>query len=236
MRSGGSPFGRTKIRGTLTKPENSHSRRTKAMGGRQLARLIRQLAGCAHSGFAPHVASYQLSAEASRCTSSRASPHKCRRGVTNIHEGMMLCSKRGTFAGGCDAPAIEGTCVVGRSKSHLTNMTGAEFRSRLRELGRTDAAFAEEVGSSTRSVSRWVSEGPPPEIAYLVDLLLTLELHIGAPISPEGGAGKDAFDIVFDDMLARAAISGRKSELIASMRRWLEHQYVKMSRSTTGES
>jgi hypothetical protein len=148
---------------------------------------------------------------------------------------MMLCFKGGTFARSCDAPAIEGTCVVERSESHLTDMTGAEFRAHLRELGRTDAAFAEEIGSSIRSVSRWVSEGPPPEIAYIVDLLLTLELNIGAPGLPEEVVADDGgFDIAFDSMLARAALTGSESELIESMRRWLERQTVNQNGNAVG--
>lgn len=125
--------------------------------------------------------------------------------------------------------------MIGQSKCRMTLMSGTEFRLRLRELGRTDAAFAEEIGCSARSVSRWVSEGPPSEIAYIIDLLLTLELSIGASASPgDESAGNCGFDVALNDLLARASMEGRKAELFASVRRWLELHSASISSKDAG--
>lgn len=101
-------------------------------------------------------------------------------------------------------------------------MTGSEFRARLRELGRTQSGFAHEIGGSHRSVTRWISEGPPPEVAYLMDLLTTLELHIGsASTRSEGESNAHQVDTALDRLLVQATASGHRDELIAEIHRWL---------------
>lgn len=101
-------------------------------------------------------------------------------------------------------------------------MTGSEFRARLRELGRTQSGFAREIGGSQRSVTRWISEGPPPEVAYLMDLLTTLELHIGsAPTHSERDSNGHQVDTALDRLLVQATASGHRDELIAEVERWL---------------
>jgi hypothetical protein len=101
-------------------------------------------------------------------------------------------------------------------------MSAAEFRARLRELGRTQVGFAQEIGSSHRSVNRWSSEGPPPEVAYLLDLLATLELHVGAP---PAAMAREALDhpvrVELDRLLAWATTLGRRTETLDDVRTWL---------------
>ncbi|MBY0256997.1 hypothetical protein [Methylobacterium sp.] len=112
--------------------------------------------------------------------------------------------------------------VVGKPQSSIAPLSAAEFRARLRELGRTQDGFAQEIGSSLRSVNRWSNEGPPPAVAYLLDLLETLELHVGASQmelapKPLDLAVRDELDRV----LARATALGRRTETLKDVRTWL---------------
>ncbi|MCJ2042238.1 helix-turn-helix transcriptional regulator [Methylobacterium sp. J-059] len=125
------------------------------------------------------------------------------------------------------------------SHSHVTPMSGSEFRARLRELGRTQSGFAREIGGSHRSVTRWISEGPPPEVAYLIDLLATLELHIGQSTTrTDDKSNEYQVDSALDRLLVQATASGRRAELIAGVHQWLRTVADKSDevRSTLGNS
>lgn len=112
--------------------------------------------------------------------------------------------------------------MVEEPQSCTACMSGSEFRARLRELGRTQGAFAREIGSSHRSVNRWSSEGPPPEVAYLLDLLATLELHMGmAPVDLPPDEGDLPVRVELDRILARAMAVGRRAETLEEIRTWL---------------
>ncbi|KIU37094.1 hypothetical protein SR39_02190 [Methylobacterium radiotolerans] len=100
-------------------------------------------------------------------------------------------------------------------------MSGAEFRERLRELGRSHAEFAREVGSSPRSVDRWISGRPPPEIAYIVDLLMTIQLVAPQPLQADRPISERSFQSELDRIFSRAEAEGRKAEFIAAIEGWL---------------
>lgn len=100
-------------------------------------------------------------------------------------------------------------------------MSDAEFRDRLRELGRMHADFAREVGSSPRSVDRWISKRPPPEIAYIVDLLMTPQRVAPQPSEADRPLPDGNFQSELDRLCTRAEADGRKAEFIAAIEGWL---------------
>ncbi|MGU3661534.1 hypothetical protein [Methylobacterium fujisawaense] len=115
-------------------------------------------------------------------------------------------------------------------------MSATEFRARLQELGRTQVAFAQEIGSSHRSVNRWSSKGPPPEVAYLLDLLATLELHVGVP---QAETARESLELPvrteLDRLLARATVLGRRTEVLDHVRLWLaEVADIKIQQAISG--
>lgn len=101
--------------------------------------------------------------------------------------------------------------------SKVAPMSGADFKIRLRNLGRSHAAFAIEIGVSLRSVDRWANSGPPPEVAYLVDLLTSLEHHV---------AGRPSFPDQLDRLMEKAANQGRLAEFVEATRRWYADRHI----------
>lgn len=134
--------------------------------------------------------------------------------VTGSIEALMP-STEGTKARALP-PLAPGDCMASPA-TKVAPMSGADFKTRLRNLGRSHAAFAIEIGASLRSVDRWANSGPPPEVAYLVDLLTTLELHV---------VGRPSFPDQLDRLMERAANQGRLAEFVEATRRWYADRHI----------
>lgn len=108
-------------------------------------------------------------------------------------------------------------------------MTGPEFKHRLRLMGRTQVGFASEVGVTERTVHYWASKGPPAEIAYLVDILTTVEMPFGPHVDlvddPSAAmAFAQAAAKVMDRLADRAAHRGAKREFVDAVRLWIDRE------------
>src|SRR4051812_5309831 len=99
-------------------------------------------------------------------------------------------------------------------------MTGAEFKARLRMLGRTQVGFATETGKSLRAVHNWASAGPPSEVIHLLDMLTLWELPFGpSNNSDEALVFSRAVERELDRLLALAG-PARREEFIHTIFEW----------------
>ncbi|WP_345822106.1 hypothetical protein ABC766_10125 [Methylobacterium fujisawaense] len=98
------------------------------------------------------------------------------------------------------------------------SMDGMEFKAMLRVLRRTPGAFAAEVGVSLRTVRYWASQGPPTEIAYLLNMVAARELPFGTQVeeAPLDQALREELE-----RLLYAAGTDRREELLEIIEDWL---------------
>ena len=106
-------------------------------------------------------------------------------------------------------------------------MTGSEFKHRLRLLGRTQVAFASEIGVTERTVHNWASKGPPAEIRYLIDTMTSLEMPFGPQVEVARDlASAKAFarsaTMVMNQLAERAARTGAGPEFVDAVRLWID--------------
>jgi hypothetical protein len=107
-------------------------------------------------------------------------------------------------------------------------MTGAEFKHRLRLLGRTQVGFASEIGVTERTVHNWANKGPPAEICYLVDTLTSLEMPFGprSDANSNGQQAQTAFarsaNALMNQLAERAARTGAEREFVDAVRLWID--------------
>lgn len=105
-------------------------------------------------------------------------------------------------------------------------MEGAEFKARLRVLGRTQVDFALETGKSLRTIHYWASNGPPTEVAYLLDLLTAWELPFGPAAGLDDRVGfARAIENQLDRLLELAAPSQR-AEFLRYVAIWSERHHL----------
>lgn len=108
-------------------------------------------------------------------------------------------------------------------------MEAAEFKARLRILGRTQVDFALETGKSLRAIHYWASHGPPSEVVYLLDLLTAWELPFGPAAGRDDEVGfARAIENQLDRLLALAAPSQR-AEFLRYVAIWSEHHRLSQS-------
>ncbi|MCJ2142764.1 helix-turn-helix domain-containing protein [Methylobacterium sp. E-066] len=102
-------------------------------------------------------------------------------------------------------------------------MDGNEFKSRLRLLGRTQAAFAQEVGVGLRTVQNWAKNGPPSEISYVLDMLFDFEMPLGPVdlIAYDTNLLKTSTFRRLDSLLNVAKSAGCDDDFKNVVRRWL---------------
>jgi transcriptional regulator with XRE-family HTH domain len=103
-------------------------------------------------------------------------------------------------------------------------MNGDEFKARLRLLGRTQLAFAQELGVGARTVQSWAKDGPPSEVSYLLDLLSESEMPLGPSdlFAHDLEIMKVSIFHRLDVLLGIARSAGRDEDFKKLVRGWLQ--------------
>lgn len=102
-------------------------------------------------------------------------------------------------------------------------MDGVSFKARLKLLGRTQTAFAAELGVALRTVHYWASDGPPNEVAYLLDLLTITEMPFGPPMDADPAAFRRAVGTELERLLS-SLLPERRGEFLDVLRAWTENR------------
>lgn len=129
--------------------------------------------------------------------------------------------------------------IVAFSKDRSLVMSPAEFKATLKELGYTQAEFADYIGSNLRTVNDWGSETPknagkikgelrlgPP--TYIVRLLRNMQRgHIDkAPISPKLDDAITALSPAVSAIMGNATVKEWPAELAAEAIAYLADLYA----------
>lgn len=101
-------------------------------------------------------------------------------------------------------------------------MTGAEFKSALRRLGRTQIGFAREIGVSRRSVHLWVEQGPPAYVVYLINLIERYVMATSQLPRPEQSSPDPTEALCA--MYSIVESGGARLEFLGAVERWLKSQ------------
>lgn len=104
-----------------------------------------------------------------------------------------------------------------------SRMDGTAFKARLRILGRTQVALAAELGVSLRTVHYWASNGPPNEVALLMDMLTVLEQPFGPAASGDATSFPRAVEAELDRLLSVTEPS-RHGDFLRIVDSWVGHR------------
>lgn len=101
-------------------------------------------------------------------------------------------------------------------------MDGGSFKARLKLLGRTQTAFATELGVALRTVHYWASDGPPKEIAHLLDILTITEMPFG-PMGADPAAFRRAVEAELERLLS-TLLPERRGEFLDVLSTWVDER------------
>ena len=98
-------------------------------------------------------------------------------------------------------------------------MDGGSFKARLKLLGRTQTAFAAELGVALRTVHYWASDGPPNGIAQFLDVLTITEMPFG-PAGADPAAFRRAVEAEMERLLS-TLVPEREGEFLDVLSTWV---------------
>lgn len=146
----------------------------------------------------------------------------CRNGHAGIVESMIASMKE---------PFLPRFLPDSTHRFDTTSrMDGTSFKARLRMLGRTQKAFAAEIGVALRTVHYWASNGPPNEIAFLLDVLTIVEQPFGPVAGRDSTSFARAIEAEMDRLFTMVEVSHR-TDFVYAAARWIDRQLISESNS-----